>query len=285
MSQIFNYLQELGLTSPATAELFRAGTRDREDLRVWRDSVSKIIFLDEITVDQVDYSLIDFRNRRPNYQRFLDCKRRVQDFKSYYVAKRICDFGCGEGLFLQEVREVSKAVIGIEIQKACKENLEEKSIEVAESFDETDPTIKFDTIFAFHSFEHLGRPHDFLCHAFERLSDDGSLIVEVPHAKDFLLDGLSCDEFIKHTLWSQHLILHTRDSLERCLRAAGFTNILIRGLQRYPLSNHLGWLAGGKPGGHQSMLSIIDSPQLSVTYGDSLARIDRTDTLVAVASK
>jgi len=54
-------------------------------------------------------------------------------------------------------------------------------------------------------------------------------------------------------------------------------------VQRYPLSNHINWLSNGKPGGHKSSLSLIDTPALTSAYSDSLARIDATDTLVAIA--
>ena len=60
-------------------------------------------------------------------------------------------------------------------------------------------------------------------------------------------------------------------------------DIQIEGVQRYPLSNHLNWLANGKPGGHKSPISILDSDALSEMYQNSLARIDATDTLVAIA--
>ena len=94
---------------------------------------------------------------------------------------------------------------------------------------------------------------------------------------------LNNEEFKQFTLWSQHLVLHTRESLSRFLKFSGFENINIRGVQRYPLSNHMNWLAYGKPGGHKAPLSLIDSNSLNYEYGNALARIDATDTLVAVA--
>ena len=77
--------------------------------------------------------------------------------------------------------------------------------------------------------------------------------------------------------------MHTRVSLYRFLQCVGFEQINITGVQRYPLSNHLNWLVNGRPGGHKSPLSIIDSNILNEEYENSLARIDATDTLVALA--
>ena len=67
------------------------------------------------------------------------------------------------------------------------------------------------------------------------------------------------------------------------LRFVGFEDIQVEGVQRYPLSNHLYWLANGNAGGHKSILSLVDSPSLIAAYSNSLAAIDATDTLVAVA--
>jgi hypothetical protein len=42
-------------------------------------------------------------------------------------------------------------------------------------------------------------------------------------------------------------------------------------------------MAKGKGGGHKSPLSLIDSPSMINAYSDSLARMNETDTLVAIA--
>ena len=118
----------------------------------------------------------------------------------------------------------------------------------------------------------------------KKLKKGGVVIIEVPHANDFLLDILELGSFKRFTLWSQHLILHTRISLKAFLKEAGFSNILIQGVQRYPLSNHLRWIGDKKPGGHKSIISSIDSDELYEAYENSLQKLDATDTLVAIAN-
>ena len=93
------------------------------------------------------------------------------------------------------------------------------------------------------------------------------------------------EAFNKYTLWSQHLILYTRDAIRRLLTHTGFVDITVKGVQRYPLSNHLHWMNRGAPGGNQSSLSVIDSERLNLAYQASLASIDATDTLVAITLK
>lgn len=109
------------------------------------------------------------------------------------------------------------------------------------------------------------------------------MVFEVPHANDILLsESIECPEFKRFTLWSQHLILHTRASLQGLLHYCGFENIIVEGVQRYPLSNHLHWLAKGQPGGHRSSISTLDTSELQTAYESALRKIDATDTLVAV---
>ncbi len=110
----------------------------------------------------------------------------------------------------------------------------------------------------------------------------GRIIVEVPHANDFLLSTLNNEAFKAFTFWSEHLILHTRQSLKVFLETAGFVNVTVQGFQRYPLVNHLHWLAQGKPGGHVSW-KHLRAQAMDRAYEDFLKSIDQTDTLIAVA--
>ncbi len=112
---------------------------------------------------------------------------------------------------------------------------------------------------------------------------EGVLVVEVPHARDFLLNEAVCQSFVEFTLWSQHLVLHSRDSLTRLLQAAGFTDVKVYGLQRYGLANHMTGLTQGQPGGHKGPLAPLETRELSAAYGAALAAQDSTDTLVAIA--
>ena len=92
------------------------------------------------------------------------------------------------------------------------------------------------------------------------------------------------EAFKKFTLWSQHLVLHTRESLEKLLLYAGFKNIIIQGVQRFGLSNHICWLLNAKPGGHKDFLSVLENKNLFKEYSNSLNQINANDTLVAIAS-
>lgn len=120
---------------------------------------------------------------------------------------------------------------------------------------------------------------------FKILKPGGSIYIEVPHAKDILLCDLYLEEFKSFTLWSQHLILHTKESLRKMISFCGYESVDIVGIQRYPISNHLYWLKERKPGGHKSYLKKIDHLDLNLAYEKVLKSIDSTDTLLLHAKK
>ena len=287
---VFDTLQRLGLASVETQSIFAPQTRDKEGLTVYRDTVSGVVYIDDYYVGDQTYEGAEHRKddfyRRIDwdYEYQEDQYRRLDAYAQFYTGKKITEFGCWKGLFLREAANKGADVTGIELHRGYIEAL------VADGYRCVDnanliPSGTQDAVFAFHVLEHLPDPLSTLRDLQELLTDTGTIVVEVPHASDFLLSSLQNQAFKNFTLWSQHLILHTRESLKRMLAAAGFGDIVIEGVQRYPLSNHLGWLANGKPGGHKSTLSALDTPELRSAYEAALRKIDATDTLVAIATK
>lgn len=291
MTKIWESLEQLGFVSEKSVKLFSHETRDNNNLEVWRDEISEVIFIRDNYVGDKAYTEseyvkdtpVDEKPRSFEDQRNLD--RRLSAFKHYTWGKDICDFGCGAGLFLDSVKGNCSSVIGVELQKRFLDSMKNQGIRCTNSLDDILDS-SLDCIFSFHVLEHLPDPIETLSNLKDKLKPGGLLIVEVPHARDILLSGpIASEEFKKFTLWSQHLILHTRDSLRGLLSYSGFDSIDIKGVQRYPLSNHLFWLAHNKPGGHVGTLSELDSDDLYDSYFASLARIDRTDTLIGIVQK
>jgi len=290
MSSIFDTLSALGVASLEQREILSHSTRDREDLAVYRDRQSGVIYIDgfyagDETYEEGSYRKVNLETLGSrDYEVVCDAERRASAYRPYVTGRRIVEFGCGDGAFLFKVRAETRSCCGVELQRDYVHLLNEAGVACHQSMqplaDETQ-----DTVLSFHVVEHLPEPIPVLRQCHRVLKPGGLVIVEVPHANDFLLSGLQSEAFRKFTLWSQHLVLHTRDSLKRLLQAAGFTDIVVEGIQRYPLSNHLTWLAKGRPGGHKSPLAALDTPDLRHAYEAALNKIDATDTLVAIASK
>ena len=292
-SSIYKDLIALNLTSDLTSEVFNKGTRDNEDLIVYKDKLSNIIYIKDFYVGENEYLEGNYRNEKSkekksipkaNLGRIDDLNRRVKSFERFYIDKDIIDFGCGHGDFLIQTNNLTKNSIGIELQEDLCDGINSLGISCFQNINQIkDGSI--DSIFLFHVFEHIHEPRKLLRSLNKKLKFGGRLIIEVPHAGDFLISFLKEESFIKFTLWSQHLILHTHQSLKVFLNDSEFSDILTTGIQRYPLSNHLNWIKNKKPGGHETNLALIENPQLAEIYESRLASINATDTLVAIATK
>lgn len=263
MAKILDTLRRLGSASAETIEVYAQRTRDVEGLTVYRDRHSGVIFIDDYYTGDDTYRAGSYREDKkpvtgkPDFERFADCQRRFADYRQFVLGKDVLDFGCGEGLFLRKAKEYARSVTGVELEQPLVDRLNLDGIRCATSFPEG---VTFDTCFLFHVAEHLPEPIETLSAIRNAIRPGGFAIVEVPHANDLLL---ASEQFKAFTLWSQHLILHTRESLRRLIIEAGFSSVSIQGKQRYPLSNHLNWLLNGRPGGHKMQMSALDSPALS----------------------
>ena len=290
MNSIKQTLIELNLIDPIDLELFSSKTRDLNNINVMRDKTSGVIFVDHLVPDDSVYERGEYRKQGEvlfgsrDYEIVSDVSRRIKDYEQYFVGKKVLDFGCGEGTFLKEIKASATEVFGCEIEKISVNHLNEMGINCLTDIKDFESE-SVDTIFCFHTLEHLKKPLEALKEFRRILVPKGHLVIEVPHANDFLLRYLKSEAFKNFTLWSQHLILHSRVSLKKFLSVSGFDNFVIQGKQRYPLSNHFYWLIQGKPGGHKSILSSLDTDDLLRAYEGSLQMIDATDTLIAVATK
>ena len=279
-------LRKLGLTNDDTKELLSNGTRDCKNLKVFKDGKSGIIYIEDHKVDDSIYREGSYRSEigketgkksvRNNYEAVTDCDRRTKAHKALYVDKDIIDFGCGYGDFLKAVKSETCSCMGIEIQKDCIDDLRLAGIKCENNFENIkDGSI--DTCFMFHSLEHMNNPLEVLLEAKRVLRNDGRIVIVVPHARDFLINTIKCEEFISFTLWSQHLVLHTRESLETYLKESGFEDIVIKGYSYFQITCN-GYRR--KTRRSQGKLAIIDNSNLKEAYANALASMDATDTLV-----
>ncbi|KKU77646.1 MAG: Methyltransferase type 11 [Parcubacteria group bacterium GW2011_GWA2_47_7] len=279
-------LLELDLVRESTIELFSPRVRDRDDIGVLRDSGSGIIFLDRTdhidithyeTVKEGAYWGADDRSGALETYDGDDMRRGTQ-FKQDLAGKDVVDIGCGTGGFMDIINPSAKSVAGVELQAPMRATLERLGYEMYRLPADV-PARCFDVATLFHTLEHLTEPLEVLREIRAVLRPGGTVIIEVPHARDALLE---LDAFKAFSLWSEHLILHTRESLWKFLENAGFHDIAVEGYQRYPLSNHIGWLLTGLPGG-QKKFSDFDKDGAADAYSRLLAERDSTDTLIAIA--
>jgi 2-polyprenyl-3-methyl-5-hydroxy-6-metoxy-1,4-benzoquinol methylase len=297
---IFNELIKLKLVSKLNLITLSNKTRDKK-IKVKKDLKTKIIFLDKYITSNAYYSSLKYDDQDKKYKKQSKTKitnvqtfsrniktpiieddyRRAVQFKKYLKNKDILDFGCGWGGFLRNIKNY-KSLSGVELRKECIHYISSntKKINISDNINSFER--KFDIITLFHVLEHIPYQLETLKVLKSKLRNNGKIIIEVPHAEDFLILQDELKEFKNFTFWSEHLILHTFKSLKTVLSKSGFKNINIQYYQRYNFSNHLGWFLMRKPGGHYFYKKII-SDSLNSIYCENLVKLGQTDTLIAIA--
>ena len=297
---IFDELIKLKLISKLNLITLSNRTRDKK-IKVIKDLKTKIIFLEKYITTNEYYSLLKYNDDDRKFfnrskKKIVNVKtssgnikiplieddyRRAVQFEKNLKNKDILDFGCGWGGFLRNVKNY-KSLSGIELRNECISYIQKniKKILISDNLNSFDK--KFDIITMFHVLEHIPYQIKTLKLLKSKLKNKGKIIIEVPHAEDFLILQEELKEFKNFIFWSEHLILHTYKSLKSILLKAGFKSVNIQYYQRYNFSNHLGWFLKRKPGGHNFYKEII-SDSLNSSYCENLKKLGQTDTLIAIA--
>ncbi len=291
-NKIAKTLCDWGVCDENSIESFYPSVRDRDDISVLKCQKSGVIFTS--TSEHMSMSHYSDKHEFPTLlkegsrTRALvdsseDDSRRKNQFLSLISNKKWMDVGTGAGGVLDLLKPFADKVVAVEPQQRALDSLKKEKYEAYADIADV-PFNDFDVITLFHVFEHLTDPLDLLAVAYDKLKVGGKIVIEVPHANDFLFSYLDLEEFKKFTFWSEHLVLHNRSSLSAFLHKANFKKTVISGYQRYNLANHLHWLKEKKPGGHVNW-SMLSTDELDNAYSNMLEKVDMTDTLIAIAEK
>lgn len=266
-------------------------TRDNKSIDVLRCDETGVIFLDtEIRSEKIinkyrnkenlgDHpTLGELKVEEIKNKTEKDDQRRVNMLKNKVLNKNVMDVGAGFGGFLDIISNYSNSTIAAELQKECRNHLKNrhKTYERIEHVKNNE----CDIATMFHVFEHMWEPLSEIKKIKDKIKKGGTLVVEVPHARDALIDLYDVDEFKKFTFWSEHLVLHTKQSIEKFLVNAGFSDVIVKGIQRYSLANHMYWMCNGEPEGGEKW-SFMNEKDVNKEYEKLLSKIGKTDTLVA----
>ena len=267
----------------------RSGSvRDSKNLEIFECLDCGLVFLSEDShIDDKFYEDSnmhqDFDFNKWKNETLVDDMRRFKFLENSLINKKILDFGSGNGGFLKFAKDISKKVLGVELEKAVISHYKEEKIPLENDLNNINE--KFDLITSFHVIEHIKEPLEILEKLSNLLEENGKLIIEVPNANDALLTIYENEAFSHFTYWSCHLYLYTRHTLELLAKKAGLEVEFIKHIQRYPLSNHLYWLSKNKSGGHEKWSNFLDSEELSKAYENQLASLGATDTIIACLKK
>ena len=291
-NNIYQLLIKNKLIKNKNLSIFHSRTRDNKNLKSFIDRVTNVIFLEK-TKKEIYYinkkiKKNDEKYTKTYYGKFKtsslnESQRRLNQFRNFIKNKIVLDFGCGNGDFLYKSQNILKKGIGIDPGFAGKKHSDNKKINFLKKINQiNDLDFKFDSIFLFHVFEHLVNPIEVLTQLQLKLKKNGNLIIEVPHANNLLLKKLKIKSFINFTLWSEHLILHTKKSLKCFLKKAGFKKNRIFFYQRYNLNNNIGWMLHDKPRGHIFFKKLFNKKTIN-QYNNILIKNEYTDTIFSIS--
>jgi SAM-dependent methyltransferase len=263
--------------------------RDRPEIPILRCVSCGLVFLgsfSHVHESFYDTDYTDENHAAYDWRAFLnecrqDDERRFRQLRPLIANRNFLDVGCGAGGVLLLAREHCRQVTGVEPQSRWRGLLTEAGVSTVASLGEVADASQ-DVISLFHVLEHIPDPLPFLRELLTKSAPGGRLLIEVPNADDALLSLYRNKAFSEFTYWSPHLFLYNPGTLARLLEKAGIARerFSISQFQRYPLSNHLMWLAEGRPGGHAAW-SFLDAPLLNEAYAAQLANLGRCDTLIA----
>lgn len=198
-----------------------------------------------------------------------DTERRFKQWQELIKNQRVLDIGCGQGDFISRAADTAKSIAGIEPENAMLNRCVKHGLNVLPSLPMLSDAHKYDVITLFHVLEHMTDPLRELEKLHAYFSESGSsprtLILEVPSADDALLTLYENEAFSKFTYWSCHLYMFNENTLRKLAEKAGYRTLKMIQFQRYPLANHLFWLAKGEKGG-QNEWPFLDTPSLQSLY-------------------
>jgi len=138
--------------------------------------------------------------------------------------RRLLDFGCGAGLFLELAEQRGFASYGVDLSPDSVEQARQR-LSTAKVFHGSPRSVAeiaaggFDVVTLWSVLAHLPRPVEDLSMLRGLLTDDGALVILTVNAGSLHLAGLG-------SRWQgftrNHLMFYSRDTLPRLLRAGGF---------------------------------------------------------------
>lgn len=196
----------------------------------------------------------------------------------------ILEIGCSVGYFMSAISSKVKLAYGTEWDSKAREFIEHEldTGKIKTAKNPQDFNMKFDKIFMFHVLEHIERPIEFLKELKPVLKTGGKLYIEVPNVDDVMVSLYGCRAFKEYYYKKAHIYNFNEKGLKYIFDKAGFKNYTISFIERYDLSNHLGWLAKGIATQRQNIYGNVITKAVNDEYVKSLVDNKMTDTLFAV---
>lgn len=144
----------------------------------------------------------------------------------FFRGKKILDYGCGGGSFLDLVSGLSEKTLGIEPFSGYHESLKGRGHKIFPDIETAKSKYKgqVDRVVSFGVLEHVENPQQYLKNSFELLKKGGKMYLETDNLHDILmkLNIPSFDEFFYRTA---HLWYFEDKTLKQMAEQASFSDI------------------------------------------------------------
>jgi SAM-dependent methyltransferase len=194
-NNIASLLYQLGICDPDSTVPFFPKVRDRDDVSVIKCNKSGVLFLsrsDHLKISHYNgmsgfnYWAAEGDRKEAVVSCLEDNKRRYTQFSSIIANKIWLDIGTGAGGLLDLLSPIASRTLAVEPQNTARKWLIDNGYEVYANIAEV-PMNHIDVVTLFHVFEHFIDPLDTLKLVRGKMKSGGKLVIEVPHANDFLI--------------------------------------------------------------------------------------------------
>jgi SAM-dependent methyltransferase len=196
--------------------------------------------------------------------------------------RRVLDFGCGIGGFLQRAAAEFECVVGFDLSRRMVKVNQAAGSHCVNRLEDVPDDIC--TIVLFHVLEHVPEPWALLTHLLQRFPSVNRVVIEVPNGAEFLTQSFTLPNYAKIHYSSDHLYYFTNRTLAAIVEKAGLKVLLNSQSQRYTLGNTLGWLAERKGGG-QERRTFFNEPSFHSAYESALTKVGLADSLFLIAQR
>lgn len=199
--------------------------------------------------------------------------------------KKVADIGCGGGGFLDFLSGVASDIIAVEPSSEYRKSLLNRGYHTytyaAEAVKEWAGML--DVVSSFDVIEHVDDPVEFMEDVYNLLMDGGTGIIGTPTDCPVMRKLLG-KIYEKELLYSyQHNWILSSEGFRMCCEKAGFRKVVIKQVQRYGISNMIGWANNKRAVGHNKYDFVTES--LDAVYKAELERLGMADYIIAYVEK
>lgn len=230
----------------------------------------------------------DFDSMR---QKFSEWTKQHVDlyFDKLNEHKNVLELASGYGFFMESLNnrpDKKFNIEGVEIGEFRLQNFVGGKVYNLDLGNDTIPTEmygKYDFIISMHLLEHIPDPIKYLQNLKPLLSDDGTVLFEVPNMDCFL--GEISPEYASFLYFYQHCSYYRADTLRYVFEESGYDVLDVYTREIYSIENHLNWLRTGKPFTAYSQVFLPDEriEWINEVYKEKISKEGKGSSLIIEA--